>query len=185
MNAHVVSALFETNAHAERAISSLRAAGVPDAALSVIGRDDVHVEAHSDSPVTGGLEDDTVDSKPVARGMIGGAALGALLGVVALAIPGVGPFVAAGAVAAAAAPGAMAAGAIIGAGAGGLREALSHHGVHADDAEFYERTLDQGGVVVMANIDESGLSAAELADILDREGGRTSTRMTTTESALV
>jgi len=184
MNTHVVSALFDTSDRAEVAISSLRAAGVPDAALSVIGKDDVHAEGHSESPVTGGLEDDTVDSKPVARGIMGGAALGALLGVAALALPGVGPFVAAGAVAAVAAPGAMAAGAIIGAGAGGLREALSHHGVHADDADFYERSLEQGGVVVMVNIEESGLSATDLTDILDREGGRTSTRMTTAEHAI-
>lgn len=178
MNTRTVSAIFDTHAGAERAIADLRAAGVPDAALSVLGREDASVHdgaidgtGHSDSPVTGGPADDTIESKPVARGLLGGAALGTLLGVAALAIPGVGPFVAAGAIGTAAIPGAMGAGALIGAGAGGLREALMHHGMHDEEASYYEEHLTEGRVLVTVDAATSGIEHGDVADILERAGG--------------
>ncbi len=178
MNTKTVSAVFDSHASAERAIADLRDAGVPDAALSVLGREEASVEqgvidgtGHSDSVVTGGPADDTIESKPVARGLLGGAALGSLLGVAALAIPGVGPFVAAGAIASTAIPGAMGAGALIGAGAGGLREALMHHGMHDEEATYYEEHLTEGRILVAVDAETSGMDPNDLADILERAGG--------------
>ncbi len=52
------------------------------------------------------------------RGILGGGALGAGLGIAALAIPGVGPLAALGAIAASAVPEAMAIGAVAGAAVG-------------------------------------------------------------------
>lgn len=181
MNTTTVAAVFDTHATTERAIADLRAAGVPDSALSVIGRDGATTDAtvdgavedtaHSDSLVTGGPADDTVESKPVARGLIGGAALGSLLGVAALAIPGVGPFLAAGAIASAAVPGAMGAGALIGAGGFGLREALKHHGMHDEEAAYYEEHLTEGRVLLAVDVATSGLETADISDIMERAGG--------------
>lgn len=193
MNDKTVSAIFDTHADAERAIADLRAAGVSDASLSMYGRDEtaatatthgtVEGDGHSDSIVTGGPEDDTIESKPVARGLVGGAALGALVGVVALAIPGVGPLLAAGAVSAAAVPGAMGAGALIGAGAGGLREAINHHGMHDEDAAYYEEHVARGGILLAVDVAASGLDATDLTDILDRAGGHNARTARATQAA--
>jgi len=191
MNTKTVAAVFDTHATTERAIADLRAAGVPDSALSVIGRDGLTEtdgvatgDAHSDSLVTGGPADDTIESKPVARGLLGGAALGSLLGVAALAIPGVGPFIAAGAIASAAIPGAMATGALIGAGAGGLREALNHHGMHDEEAAYFEEHLTEGRVLLAVDVATSGIETADIADIMERAGGRNSrTANSVTEAA--
>lgn len=106
------SAIFNSHAEAERAVSELRTAGVSDADLSVI--------AHHGGTTTATSGDGEITDehhRNVLRGILGGGALGAGLGVAALAIPGVGPLVAAGAIAATAVPEAIA----IGAGIGALR----------------------------------------------------------------
>ena len=112
MNENLVSAVFDNRAEAERAVSQLRSAGVNDSAISLIAQQD-------------GKNTETDGSgAEAATDVIGKTALGAgagtLLGIAALAIPGVGPLVAAGAIASAAIPGAALTGAAIGAAAGGL-----------------------------------------------------------------
>ena len=59
-----------------------------------------------------------------------------MLGIAALAIPGVGPLAAAGAIASSAIPGAAATGALLGAAAGGLTKVLTDHGVGEEDASL-------------------------------------------------
>ena len=75
----------------------------------------------------------------------GGGVAGALLGVAALAIPGVGPLAAAGAIAASAVPTAAGVGAAAGATAGGLAPMLSDHEVDREDAEYYAERINEGG----------------------------------------
>ena len=112
MNENLVSAVFDNAAEAERAVSQLRSAGVSDSAISIIAQQD------GKNTTTDG------SGAEAATDVIGKTALGAgagtLLGIAALAIPGVGPLVAAGAIASAAIPGAALTGAAIGAAAGGL-----------------------------------------------------------------
>ncbi|MEL0209322.1 MAG: hypothetical protein VW891_01775, partial [Novosphingobium sp.] len=105
----------------------------------------------------------------VLRGILGGGALGAGLGVAALAIPGVGPLAAAGAIAAAAVPEAIGVGAVLGAIGGTLNETLTKHGISEDDATYYNDRLKDGAVVV--TVEDTGVDTASLRDILYRNGG--------------
>ena len=158
-----MSAMFDTQAEAQRAVADLRSAGVDDAALSVIAKNDGTTTARD---VDGAVTDEHQGS--VARGILGGGALGAGLGVLALAIPGVGPLVAAGAIAASAVPGAIAIGAAAGAAAGTLNETLRSHGVSEEDASYYGDHLTRGGVLVTVNGNVNGV---DVHGILHRNGG--------------
>jgi hypothetical protein len=160
-----VSAMFNSEGEAQRAVADLRSAGVDDSALSVIARSNGTTTARD---VEGTVTDEHHEN--LARGILGGGALGAGLGVLALAIPGVGPLVAAGAIAASAVPGAMAIGAAAGAAAGTFNETLKDHGISDEDATYYGEHLTSGGVLVTV----SGSAAADDADvsgILRRNGG--------------
>jgi hypothetical protein len=127
---HLVSAVFDSHAEAERAVSELRAAGVRDSALSVIARSDSGHGDYGDATTHEAKE----KGGSALKGALGGGAVGALLGIAALAIPGVGPLAAAGAIAASAAPEAAAIGAGVGALAGGVSGLLKKHGVSEEDA---------------------------------------------------
>ena len=129
-----VSAMFDSQSDAERAVSELRSAGVDDSSLSVIVRNQGTTTARD-----GGGDITDEHHENIVRGILGGGALGAGLGVLALAIPGVGPLVAAGAIAASAVPGAVAIGAAAGAAAGTLNETLKGHGVSDEDVQLLRR----------------------------------------------
>lgn len=171
MKNNLVSAVFDNRVEADRAVSQLRAGGVSDDAISIIARED------GTNTASDGSGEDT------SKGFIGKTALGAgagtLLGMAALAIPGVGPLVAAGAIASAAIPGAALAGAALGGAAGGLSSILTDHGVEGDDAAYYEERLGEGGIFV--SVDTAGASLGEEAvrDILYRSGGHSSSRAKT------
>ncbi|VXC92717.1 hypothetical protein [Sphingomonas sp. 8AM] len=171
MNMQTASAIFDTEAEAQRAVAELRDAGISDRALSVITR---HEGVTTTADATGDVTDEEHGS--IARGILGGGALGAGLGVAALAIPGVGPLVAAGAIAASAVPGAMAIGAAAGAAAGTLNETLGKHGIDRDDIDYYGGRLGRGGVLVTVDTSVNDLSAEAAADILHRNGGHNSRR---------
>ena len=136
------SALFDSHAEAERAVADLRQAGVRDSDLSVIAQ---HGRT---TTTTAGDGEVTEEHRSILRGILGGGALGAGLGVAALAIPGVGPLAAVGAIAAAVAPEAAVTGAVIGAIGGTLNEVLTKHGVSDEDARYYGDRMKEGGVLV-------------------------------------
>jgi uncharacterized membrane protein len=171
MNQNIVSAMFDSHAEAERAVSDLRTAGVRDEALSVI--------AHHEGTTTTTSGDGSITDehhRNILRGILGGGALGAGLGVAALAIPGVGPLAAAGAIAASAVPEAMAIGAAAGAAAGTLNETLTKHGVSDEDASYYGERLKSGGVFVSVDTNDAGVSPEVAQDILYRNGGHSASR---------
>lgn len=157
------SAMFDSESDAQRAVGELRDAGIDDGALSVIAKNNGTTTARD---ADGTITDEHHEN--LTRGILGGGALGAGLGVLALAIPGVGPLVAAGAIAASAVPGAMAIGAAAGAVAGTLNETLKDHGVSEEDASYYGDHLTSGGVLVTVS---GGASNASVTDILRRNGG--------------
>ena len=165
MNQNLVSAVFDSQSEAERAVTQLRSAGVNDSAISIIAQHDGSTTTTTDGS---GAE--------AATDVIGKTALGAgagtLLGIAALAIPGVGPLVAAGAIAAAAVPGAALTGAAIGAAAGGLTGLLTDHGVDSDDASYYEERVNNGGVFVSVDTSEAGVSPESAREILLSSGGQ-------------
>lgn len=167
----VASAVFDSPAEAQEAIAALRTAGVADSSLSVIAQ---HGSKTTTTAGDGTVTDD--DHRNLLRGILGGGALGAGLGVIALAIPGVGPLAAAGAIAASVVPEAMAIGAVAGAAAGTLNETLTKHGVSDEDASYYSDRIKGGGTFVSVDTSGTSLSAAEVSDILHRHGGHSSSR---------
>lgn len=163
------SAVFDSQDEAQRAVAALRQAGVADDKMSVIAK---HGNRTTTSTGDGEVTDD--DHRNLLRGILGGGALGAGLGVAALAIPGVGPLAAAGAIAASAVPEAMGIGAAIGALAGTINESLKKHGVGDDDAEYFGERIKGGGVFV--SVDEgAGVDRGQVENILHRYGGHSST----------
>lgn len=162
-NGDVLSAIFDSRAEAERAVADLRNAGVDEGALSVVtqGDETANTAERSDTVEDGHHEN-------LVRGILGGGALGAGLGVLALAIPGVGPLVAAGAIAASAVPGALAIGAAAGAAAGSLNETLKDHGVSDEDVAYYGEHLGRGGVLITVR---GAANPDEARQILRQNGG--------------
>ena len=97
-----------------------------------------------------------------AGGILGGT-LGWLLGVGALAIPGLGPFIAAGPIMAALS------GAAVGAAAGGLVGALIGMGIPEYEAKRYEGKLREGKVLISVHADSSE-EIKRAKEIFERNG---------------
>jgi hypothetical protein len=172
MNDNLISAVFDNHSEAEAAARELRQAGVPDSSLSVIAR------RQDGSGDYGDAETHEVKEmgEGALKGAIGGAGVGALLGIAALAIPGVGPLAAAGAIASSAIPEAAAIGAGAGALAGGLTGLLTKHGVSEEDAGYYEERINSGGVFLSVDASSAGISPDQARDILYRNGGHSASR---------
>jgi hypothetical protein len=175
-----VSAVFDTQAEAERAVTELRNAGVDDSDISLM-------VLHDGKNVTtdGAGNEDELDGD---QGFLGkaaaGAGIGAVLGVVALALPGVGPAIAAGAVATGAMGTAAVTGAAAGLAAGSLASVFSDRGVDHVDAEYYQRHMQDGGVFVSVNTTDAPIEAMSAQEILYRCGGHSSTRARTPSGAV-
>jgi len=172
MSQNVISAVFDSRSEAEAAVRELRSAGVDNDSLSVVGRDEGRTTVSDGS---GDVTDDDA-AKDAGIGALGGAGLGAILGVAALAIPGVGPLAAAGAIASSAIPGAAAIGAGVGAATGGITGYLKGHGVSDEDASYYEGRINEGGIFLSVDTDDSDVSTQEVRDILARNGGHSASQ---------
>ncbi|MFN2378153.1 MAG: DUF3341 domain-containing protein [Candidatus Binatia bacterium] len=98
-----------------------------------------------------------------AGGLLGGA-LGWLVGAGALAIPGAGPFLAAGPILSALG------GLAVGATAGGVGGALVGVGIPDEDAKRYESRLRDGNILISVHTDD-GAEAARAKAIFEREYG--------------
>ena len=175
MNDNLISAVFDSHSEAEAAARDLRQAGVPDSALSVIARRQEESGDYGDADTHEAEE----KGEGALKGAIGGAGVGALLGIAALAIPGVGPLAAAGAIASGAIPEAVAIGAGAGALTGGLTGLLTKHGVSDEDAGYYEERINSGGVFLSVDASAAGISPDEARDILYRNGGHSASRART------
>jgi hypothetical protein len=132
-------------------VSKLEAAGVPSDNISIISNKGGHGDDNSnagDGAATG-----------AGLGAAVGGAGGLLTGLGLMAIPGVGPVVAAGWLAATAVG--AAAGAVAGGAAGGLIGALTGSGVSEDDAHLYAEGVRRGGTLVTAKVDDARASEAQ------------------------
>ena len=166
MGTTLISAVFDTHADAERAVLELRNAGIDDRAISIVAQ-------HDGKTAT---TDGNGDTQEFASKVAAGAGIGTLLGIAALAIPGVGSLVAAGAIASAAIPGAAITGAALGGAIGGLEKVMTDHGVSRVDASYYEGRINEGGVFVSVDTSAAAVTPEDAAEILHRAGGHTSTR---------
>ena len=96
-------------------------------------------------------------------GAVVGGALGWLAGIGTIAIPGVGPFIAAGPIMAALA------GAGLGGTAGGLIGAIAGAGIPEYEAKRYEGMVKDGGILMSVHCDNSEWTS-KAKDILERTG---------------
>ncbi len=156
--AKTVIGLFDNRAEAESVIQSLVGEGFRRNDIAVMskkneGRDDKQGET-----VAYVEEDGEEQIKDMAKGAGTGAAIGGLAGLLlsltAVAIPGIGPVLAAGPLAA------VIAGAGIGATAGGLISGLTRLGVPEEDANYYAEGVRRGGTLVSVEASDERAEAA-------------------------
>ncbi|MDT3428651.1 putative membrane protein [Paenibacillus forsythiae] len=145
MNKRIVGVF--TNEHdASQAIGDLKSRGFQTEDISVIARNKEDVNTVGEE--TGTKAPEGMASGAATGGLLGGVT-GLLVGIGALAIPGIGPIIAAGPIAA------TLAGAAVGAGTGGLVGGLIGLGIPEDEAESYTRYVDEGRILVMVDADTS------------------------------
>lgn len=144
---------FDTVAEAATVARELRAVGFLEADLNVIANNSQREFTRDATPVADG------DASGAATGAIAGGALGGAAGLavslLGLAIPGVGPILAAGPIAAALA------GAGAGAMAGGLIGGLTDLGVPEAEAGYYAEAVRRGGALVTVRADASRIDEVE------------------------
>jgi hypothetical protein len=161
--------VFPHRRDAEAALHELRNAGFPMDRVSVVGKNaDPHdrmAGVEMSDRATGNKADEGAKGGAAAGAALGGLG-GLLVGLGALAIPGIGPVIAGGALATALAT--TAAGGAIGAAAGGITGALIGLGIPEERARFYNDRVNRGDYLVMVDGTEDELRRAE--PILSRHG---------------
>jgi hypothetical protein len=168
-----ISRLYNSNSEARAAVRNLEAAGVSHGDISIIASNadnwyDAKTKTFPDRDLDG--RDDRAEG--AAGGATIGAAAGGTVGLLAglglMAIPGIGPVVAAGWLAA------TLAGAAAGGAAGGVVGALTQTGVKDEDAQVYAEGLRRGGAVVSARVPDG--DAARLQALMDQSSVRIADR---------
>jgi uncharacterized membrane protein len=141
-----VLCIVKTESQAENIVDSLRVAGFFPSDISILMPDttgvrDMGHEKHTKAPEG--------TSTGAGAGAVVGGALGWLAGVGLLAIPGVGPFVAAGPIMAALS------GAAIGAAGGGVVGGLIGLGIPEMEAKQYAGKLEEGNVLLSVHTEDA------------------------------
>lgn len=173
-----ITRLFDSHTEALRALDDLERAGVDHDRISLVSdnTDNWH-QGHRHPTGSGGpLGDRNGDGDndvgegaakgATTGGLVGGAA-GLLAGLGMLAIPGLGPVVAAGWLASTALG--AAAGAAAGGAAGGLLGALKEAGHSDEEANIYSEGVRRGGTLVSVKADDQ--DADRIAALLDKQRG--------------
>src|SRR5277367_1755663 len=142
-----VFGIYSTLAGVEHATDSLTRTGFPTSDISVLMPESLG------GPKDMGTEKATKAPEGTAAGVTAGGAIGGALGVLAgiglLAIPGVGPFIAAGPIVAGLA------GLGVGGAVGGVTGALIGMGIPEFEAKRYEGRLKNGGILLSVHCDTS------------------------------
>lgn len=145
-----IVSVFDSYTDAQAAVRDLTDAGVPREDISLVANDK---EGTYSSELSGSGGSSHHEGSGMGSKVAGGAAIGGigglLLGLGALAIPGIGPIIAAGPIAAALG------GAAIGAAGGGIVGALKDVGVPDEDASFYSEHVRRGGTLLTVQADSS------------------------------
>jgi hypothetical protein len=152
--------IYPDQVSVEEAVDTLRSAGFRNTDISVLfpenpGSKDFGHEKHSKAPEGAATGAGT--------GALVGGALGWLAGIGALAIPGIGPLIAAGPIVAALA-GAGAVGAV-----GGVTGALIGIGIPEYEAKRYEGRIRKGGILLSVHCDNTDWTK-RAKDILGQTG---------------
>lgn len=143
-------AIFDTASGAEKAVNELRQQGFTQEEINIVSKDQSRDRQNSR------YEDDITD------GALTGSTLGGIGGLIigtgALAIPGIGPIIAAGPIA----------GALSGALAGGIAGGLIDWGIPAEASRRYETHVSNGSI--LAIIQTMPSKAIQASDILSQNG---------------
>ena len=148
-----ISRLYDNYSDAQRAVRGLESAGIPHSDISIVANNSDNWYNNGGKKID--RDGDGVDDRAEGAGKgagigagVGGAA-GLLAGLGLLAIPGLGPVVAAGWLAA------TAVGAAAGAATGGIVGALTEAGVSKEDAPLYAEGVRRGGTLVSARVPDN------------------------------
>jgi uncharacterized membrane protein len=151
---HVITRSYENYVDASSAVEKLKEHNIDADHISIIAKN-----SNSNGKFETTTDNDTLAAEGASVGGLVGAAAGLLAGIGIIAIPGVGPVIAAGWLAS------TAAGVAVGATTGGIVGAFINSGVSANDAHYYEETVRRGGAVVSVKAEAS--DAATVESILD------------------
>jgi hypothetical protein len=158
MTTRTITGLFDSYDDAKQAVHEIEAMGVPHRDISIVAnnadkRYELAGEAGHSKAAKGAEAGATF-------GTVVGGGTGLLAGLGMLAIPGVGPVIAAGWLASTVA-GAVA-GAAAGGAAGGIVGSLTTRGVSNEHAHIYAEGVRRGGTLVTTRVDEDRAEAVEV-----------------------
>jgi len=153
-----VFCIAKTQTQAEAIVDQLKMAGFSYDDISVLfpdkqGSKDFAHEHHTKAP-------EGAAAGAGAGGVVGGT-LGLLAGIGSLAIPGVGPFIAAGPIMAALS------GAAVGAAVGGIAGALIGLGIPEYEAKRYEGKIRKGNILISVHTEDSN-EASRVKEIFEQ-----------------
>src|SRR5215204_4608615 len=161
-----ISRLYKDYETGSRVVAELERSGIPQSDVSIIANND---SGWFDRDGSKRIDRDADGTDDRAEGAAAGAGIGATLGGAAgllaglgmLAIPGIGPVVAAGWLASTAAM------AVAGGATGGLIGALTESGIGEDEARSYAEGVRRGNTLVTARVPETDRERFE--GIMDRD----------------
>jgi hypothetical protein len=162
-----ITRLYNSHVEAREVVRNLEAAGIKHGDISIVASNaDNWYEPNGKSRTFPDRDLDGKDDRAEAAGTgagVGatvGTTVGVLTGLGIMAIPGLGPLVAAGWLATALT------GLAVGGATGGILGALTQAGVSKEEAEVYAEGLRRGGAVVSVKVDDADRSRVQA--ILDR-----------------
>lgn len=157
-----VYGIYPTYAAVEDAVDALKTAGFRNTDISVLFSENVGSKDFAHEKGTKAPEGAAAGAS---GGAVAGGVLGWLAGIGTLAIPGVGPFIAAGPIMAALA------GAGVGGAIGGIAGALVGMGIPEYEAKRYEGRIKNGGILLSVHSDSSEWTK-RAKEILERTGAQ-------------
>src|SRR6202048_1040406 len=157
-----VFGIYSSYGQVESAVDALRAAGFRNTDISVLFPENVGSKDFAHQKGTKAPEGATTGA---GTGALIGGGLGWLAGIGALAIPGLGPFIAAGPIMAALA------GAGVGGAVGGVTGALIGMGIPEYEAKRYEGRVTKGGILLSVHSDDSEWTK-KAKEVLQRTGAQ-------------
>lgn len=148
-----VISTFSSRDAAEKAVGELRQKGF-DQDISIIAKDENREKNQYTT-----MNNENITTGTATGGVLGGLA-GLAVGAGALAIPGIGPLIAAGPIA----------GLLSGAATGGIAGGLVDYGIPQDRSKFYEEKVKQGSILATVQADDNKIN--EAADVLRKNGAQ-------------
>ena len=150
-----VIGVFDEQSQAEKAVNEIKRQGISDGEISIAAKKDSIAQERGDNNY---LDQDLTTGAGIG-GSLGGVA-GLMTGVGALAIPGIGPLLAAGPIAAG----------LTGAAAGGLAGGLVDMGIPEDRGDYYENQVKEGAILAMVESDQDKIDP--IASLMREQGAR-------------